>query len=169
MEALRNYVQHRGFPIHICSYHTKRIENEGKYQFLYTLTPQINIEELQNNKKFKKSVLQEMKILGENIDIKPVTRKYIESIGKLHEITRKMLSEDITSWQNNICSVIHKFKMKYGDDLVGLAAVSVEDNGNYNESTQLVKEFVNRRLELERKNSTFKELSSKYATNQIIE
>jgi hypothetical protein len=53
--------------------------------------------------------------------------------------------------------------------LVGLAAVSVEDDGSYNESTQLFKEFVNRRLELERKNYTFKGLFSKYATNQIIE
>jgi hypothetical protein len=169
MEALRNHVQHRGFPIHTCSYHRKRIENEEKIYFLHTLTPQINIEELKNNKKLKKSVLDEMKILGENIDIKPITREYIESIGKIHEKIRKMLSEDITSWQKNIDSVIHQFKMKYGEDLVELAAVSVEDDGSYNESTQLFKEFVNRRLELERKNYTFKGLSSQYATNQSIE
>lgn len=169
MEALRNHVQHRGFPIHNCSYHRKRIEHEEKSDFLHTLTPQINIEELESNKKFKKSVLDEMKILGENIDIKPIVREYIESISTIHDKIRKILSEDIFSWQENIDIAIDKFKTKYGDDVCAITAVSIEDNGHYIESTQLFNEYINRRVELERKNYTFKGLSSKYATNQIIE
>jgi hypothetical protein len=169
MEALRNYVQHRGFPIHIISSNTKKIENGEKYQLQYTLTPQINIQELEYDKKFKRKTLDEMKSLGETFDIKPIVRVYIESIGKIHVMIREMLSEDIASWEKNLFHTMEDFQKKYGDDLIGLAIVSLADNGNYEETIPLSKTFIERRAELEAKNRNFNGLSLKYATNQIIE
>ena len=72
MEAMRNYVQHRGFPIHKWTYNSKRIEKQDKNQLLFTLTPFIKIQELQEDKKFKKSVLMEIEKSGVEIDSKPL-------------------------------------------------------------------------------------------------
>jgi hypothetical protein len=47
MEALRNYVQHRGFPIHAVTYNSQWVESksEEKNKLLFSLTPYVNTSE----------------------------------------------------------------------------------------------------------------------------
>jgi hypothetical protein len=99
MSALQNYVQHRSFPIAGCKYVAKKIENipEGEPDKLYTLMPYLKLDDLKADKKFKQSVAQEMESLGQAIDIKPIIRGYISSIGNIHNWVRKTLKADIQS------------------------------------------------------------------------
>ena len=50
MEALRNHVQHRGYPIHTIKYSSRLVEDH----VLYTVIPQIEIKYFIDDKKFKK-------------------------------------------------------------------------------------------------------------------
>jgi hypothetical protein len=102
MEALRNHVQHRGFPIHGCHYNAKQIGDISRGQRLYTLTPYIDLKKLEDDGKFKSSVREEMKNLGDKIDIKPLVRGYIASIGNIQDKVREVLKDDILLWENNL-------------------------------------------------------------------
>jgi hypothetical protein len=106
MEAMRNYVQHRGFPVHKWTFHTKRVERKGKSQVLFTLAPFIDVQELRQDKKFKKEVVEELEKIGNEIDIKPFVREYVAGIGNAHEYIRSVICEDVLKWEKQIIACI---------------------------------------------------------------
>lgn len=55
MEALRNYVQHRGFPIGSVIINRRSVESKSGNRILFSLTPNMHPEDLEEDKKFKKS------------------------------------------------------------------------------------------------------------------
>ncbi|MBC8554589.1 MAG: hypothetical protein ISR95_08995 [Candidatus Marinimicrobia bacterium] len=65
MEQLRNVAHHAGFSVRKLRY------NQGKIGdcLNYNATPYISVYDLQRNKKFKKGILDEMKMRGNNIDL----------------------------------------------------------------------------------------------------
>lgn len=170
MEALRNYVQHRGFPIHEWTYMRKRIERQDKDQLLYTLTPFINIRELREDQKFKRSVLTEIEKVGDKIDSKPLVREYISGIADVHNGVRSILSKDISTWENALFSSIDKFRKNTSpeESILGLAAVITEEQGTYSGIVPIFTDFIEHRRELEKKNRTFKNFEMRFVTSEII-
>ena len=53
MEALRNYVQHCGFPIHNVQLSYERVGSDDDFQLLHRVIPQISISELEADDKFQ--------------------------------------------------------------------------------------------------------------------
>ena len=171
MEALRNYVQHRGFPVHKGTYNSKRVEKKEKDQILFTLTPFLKTEELELDNKFKKPVLEELKGLGSEIDLKPLAREYVAGIANVHEKIRAIIREDIANWENTLFSNINLFKEKVAPEvsILGLAAVRREENNTYNGIVPIFTEFIEHRRELEKKNRTLGALENRYVTSEIIQ
>jgi hypothetical protein len=170
MEAMRNYVQHRGFPIQRWSYNAKRIEKKDKFQLLFTLTPFIIVEELRGDKKFKKSVIDELEEIGKEIDIKPLVREYIAGIANFHEKVRLVMVKDVLSWEKMLFTCIDKFKEKTSpeESVIGLSAVITGDRGTYRGVVPIFTEFIEHRRELEKKNKTLSTLGIRYVTSEII-
>jgi len=170
MDALRNYVQHRGYPIQSLTYENKFIGKNPNERLLFSITPYIQIQELEKDNKFKKEVLKEIKLLGENIDLKLLVREYVEALWNIHAKVRELLKSDILNWEQLFQSTIYKFKSKNSKigSIVGLSAVKQNENGTYKDSIEIVKYIIEYRQELQRKNSTFVNLSKRYVTNEII-
>lgn len=168
-EALRNYVQHRGFPVQKVTYNSNRVEEGNNWQILFSVTPYIKTNELQEDEKFKKTVLDELKKLGEEFDIKPLIREYITSIGNVHKKVREILKEDIQQWEKTIHNCIQKFRDETkSDDIIGLGIVIQEDEGIYSESISIFTDFIEHRHELEEKNRLIGSLARFFVTNQIV-
>ncbi len=75
LEALRNHVQHCGLPVHSISYKQSRVETRKKHVFdQVSVEPRLDFNELASNHGFKVSVLEEIKQLGEKIDLRPFAR-----------------------------------------------------------------------------------------------
>jgi hypothetical protein len=110
MEALRNYAQHRGFPVHSVTFNTRVVERDSNNKTLFALTPYIDLIILEKDKKFKKTILHELRKHGEKVDVKPLIRNYIEGIGAIHSHIRKTLSADIIQWDKEIKDVIDLYK-----------------------------------------------------------
>lgn len=170
MEALRNYVQHRGFPIQKVKYNASRIDNKDDHQFLYSVTPYLKIKELEEDKKFKKTVLKELKKLGDEIDIKPLTREYITSIGNVHKKVREVINNDVQLWDKIIHECIQKFQdgSDAEESILGLGIVRQEEEGIYSESVPIFTEFIELRQELEQKNRLVGSLAKCFVTNQVV-
>lgn len=171
MEAMRNYVQHRGFPIHKWRYNSKRIEKQNENQFLFTLTPFIKVKKLQEDQKFKKSVIIELENIGAEIDIKPLVREYVSGIANVHKAIRAILQEDILSWEKTLFTCIDKFKEKTSpeESILGLSAVIIKDRGTYTGIVPIFTDFIIHRRELEKKNRTLTNLGMRFVTSEVIQ
>ena len=172
MSALRNYVQHRSFPIAGCKYVAKKIENtpEGEPDKLYTLMPYLKLDDLKADKKFKQSVAQEMESLGQAIDIKPIIRGYISSIGNIHNWVRKTLKADIQSWEKCLSDFTNQLTEKFGlnDNTISYYAVAYNEKNVQQEVVTIFEDFIKHRQELEKKNRNFSGLSMQFITSQYL-
>lgn len=172
MEALRNYVQHRGFPIHTITFAANVVDAEAnaKNRVLYTLTPLIRVFDLENDSKFKRTVLEELKLIGSEVDVKPLVREYVECLGNLHGKIRELLHKNVSSWESKIFGAIDHFKGAFGKEtsVIGLAIVEEVEDGVYSKSELIFAEFTERRRKLENKNRILGSLSSRYVTNEVL-
>lgn len=171
MEALRNYVQHRGFPIHKVIFNRKLVELKSGNRMLFALTPCIRPDKLEEDEQFKKSVLKELKASGDEIDIKPLIRDYIASLGGVHEKIRNLLKADVHGWTQTILTAMSRFQERYPKEpsIEGLEAVVRNDDGTYSQRVPLFEDFIEYRQQLENKNSNLATLGKRYVSSEVIE
>lgn len=84
IEALRNYAQHRGLPVHNLQYNSTFHPDSPNDSSEHSITPSLRVSRLKEEKKFKSSVLKELEAIGDLIDLKPLVRQYMESLGRIH-------------------------------------------------------------------------------------
>ncbi len=84
MEALRNHVQHYGLPVHWVSTGSRWTSPEADGLMEFSVDLLAVRTRLAEDGTFKKEVLAE---LSERIDLKAAVRRYLESIGTVHEGT----------------------------------------------------------------------------------
>ncbi len=169
MEAIRNYVQHRGFPVHSYSFLSKRVEDKNGDKIQFSNTPYINLAEIEDDKKIKRSVVGELKQIGDKIDLKPFVREYVSSFCHIQKEIRNLVSQDIVKWEASLNNAIDKITTKFPElPLIGLIAVSINDNQTFNEKVPLFVKINEKRKELQRKNELTDSFSRYYVTNEII-
>jgi hypothetical protein len=115
-EALRNHSQHCGFPIHSVSY-TNQSEGVPPYtRARLSLSPIVDIDKLAQNKKFKKSILEEMKHLGQRVDLKSHLREYIRGIARVHYYFRALAKPIADSSDQTFEALANLFALASGSD-----------------------------------------------------
>ena len=92
LEVLRNHAQHASFPIQKVRYSITRVPEERGTSLKYTITPLVEIDELQQNKGLKKSVVCELAKRGAKLNLKRFVREYIASMASVHGRFRELAS-----------------------------------------------------------------------------
>lgn len=167
MEALRNYVQHRGLAVHFTSIGSNwtSLDDDGEMQFktrVYTKK-----DEVEKDSAFKKSVAKEM---PDKVDIIYASRSYIESISKVHCNIRKILSDVAISSRQFVEEIIHEYEKTSNGKSIGLGIVCLENNGKYDEILDkfyITLEWDNIRIKLERKNQSLVNLRKRFVSSSI--
>lgn len=173
MEALRNYTQHRGFPIQSMTFSSEWLEAEieENHRLLHTVIPKINVSELAEDGKFKRTVLDEIRSISINdeFDIRPFIRNYIEGIGNIHEKVRDEIRPNVEIWENIISNVIVMYQNEFGSvtSLAGLSIIAIDENNHLIEKKAIFNEFIEKRKALESKNRFYTNLHARYASNEI--
>ena len=101
MEALRNYVQHRGSPLYAVTRDARWIESDDGKGLRFSTRALIRISDLSEDPKFKKSILDEFKPLGNDLDLKPFVREYIAGLSVIHQRLRDQLNPDLNDLGKN--------------------------------------------------------------------
>lgn len=160
MEALRNYVQHRGLPVHELQYSRDTVKNES------SISPFIKLDTLENDGKFKKAVLTELKEYGKNkINIKNYISEYIESLFKILQFIRQELTKDVEKWEESINNAFLPHKEKYDEvKVIGIGEELTE--GFLSHRLYLSTDFISRRKRLEQKNSNLYNITNKIVTSK---
>ena len=163
MEALRNYVQHRGIPVHWTQQNTRwtSLEDDGLLEYSIELSAQRSY--LKEDKKMKKSVLAEM---DDKVDLKAATRSYVESISRVHDSARTMISDSTDCSRKLIEETHRRYSKEYSDSLVGLSAYKWDSNKQI-ASIPLLLDWDDVRVSLQKRNRKLINLSKRYATGII--
>jgi hypothetical protein len=164
MEALRNYAQHRGFPVHSLSPISKwtSIEDDGRMEF--SLSFEADREVLSIDEHFKKSVLKE---IGPNVNLKAATRRYIESLSKIQETARKLVKPSVDGARSTIESAITRYRTEHSGPLISLSAMEFSGGNRIKSKTPLLLEWDDIRLELESRNPVLINLHRRHATGAL--
>ncbi len=158
MEALRNYVQHRGLPIHWTQQSLRRtsLETDGFLEYSMELASQRSY--LEEDSRFKKEVLEE---LEERMDLKLTTRCYVESISYVHESVRSLIYESVTSAREMIEGAHRQYTSMHNGSLVGLSACAWDDERQVS-SVALLLDWDDIRGKLQKRNRKLTNLRKRY-------
>jgi hypothetical protein len=155
MEAMRNYVQHRGLPISQVDNKLKCVENSDEERRKHTIKLIIDVATIAQDSKFKKNVLTELQAQGDLVEFTPLIRQYIESIGRIHLKIRELMRAKLLESENNLMEAINLYQESTNDrshNFVHAVALSI-DSSDRIESVEIFNDFIKRRKMLERKNN----------------
>lgn len=164
MEALRNYTQHRNFPVQSLSYPTLW-EPPGAFENLvFRVRPFLDVRELDQDGSIKSRLMAELHELGEKVPLTPLVREYIEGIGAIHGGFRSQAKAPVEGWEAMLKGAIRRARDEFGGDKPGLAIVAWDEGGRINASEHLFEDFMKYRATLERKNGFLEKLSARYVS-----
>lgn len=116
MEQLRNSVQHSTLPIHSFIQSGGWREVEGEDKLFSTVIPKLNVELLRDDKRFKKSVLDEVECF-ESLDLRRYCRKYVKEIFDIHKAFRGQYFDTIEEAENVMECYQSLFFNEFSDEL----------------------------------------------------
>jgi len=148
MEALRNYAQHRGIPVHWFQGSSRwtSLEDDGLMEYSIELASLRSY--LEKDGKFKKEVLEEM---DEKVDLKEATRNYIESLSNIQESVRIAVAESVKSSRKLIEDACSRYASVNSGNVLGLSACKRTDCGLV-DTIPLLLDWDDVRLKLQQQN-----------------
>ncbi len=166
IDSIRNFVQHRGWPVHDVHYDFRRINKAEEEKILFSVIPFITLKYLDEDKKIKKSIKDELRKSGKQADIRPLTREYIESLGQIHTKLRQIMNTNLLIWETAISDLPNKFdELSANDRLLGYDLRQIINNEKV-ESSLMLANIIELRKNLETKNRDLVNLSKCFVTSE---
>jgi hypothetical protein len=170
MEALRDYAQHRGFPVHALTLKFERADTTPGSQLRAGLQLFVDVKRLAQDRRFKKTVLEELAARADqgHVNLTLLIREYVERLCTVHEFLRGRLSTDVASWDQTIIGALDRARGAFGEQLSGLAVVAEEEADDVEyldvEFADIAVQPIEWRQQLEAKNRNLGSLSARYVT-----
>lgn len=162
MEALRNFVQHRGFPAQGVVIGGTWL-NEWR-DLVFSMEITASKRHLAEDKTFKAAVLAEA---PERIDLKLACRAYVEAISRINRQLRGKLDPKLGDARQLVQAAIQRYEAAYGQRGIGLAALKLDDAGQVEEAIPLLLNWDDIRLRLAKRNGEFVNLRKRSVTSAI--
>lgn len=124
MEALRNHVQHSGLPVHSISKRSRKSSKNEPEGYIYSVKVEIHKSKLDMNKRFKKSIINEM---PDKIDCVLSVRNYMERLSHINDFVRKITGDELVKSRGYIEKALSEYNgfIKNNDsDITSLVCVS---------------------------------------------
>jgi hypothetical protein len=162
MEALRNYVQHRGLAVHTVKLaHAWTSKDKKNGELEHNTSFFAHQSKLLSDVAFKRTVAKEM---PEKVNLLFASRNYISAISKIHGEIRNQISSNVEKSRELFSENIELFKEKSGGNSIGLAALKVDDD-QVVESINILLDWDDVRLRLIKKNKTLYSIGQGYVSS----
>jgi hypothetical protein len=113
MEQLRNHVQHRDIPIYgITKNRWLEDYKTDNSKFKFCVEPKLSVTSIREGGCFKPAILKKLETMGEDVDVRPLVRKYIACIYNIQKSIRKQMKDDIENWADLIVKTENRYKAK---------------------------------------------------------
>lgn len=165
MEALRNYVQHNGAPVHSLTVGSSWTPEFNKQWSEASVQPYAMRETIEEDKTFKPAVLREM---PEKVNLVVAVRRYMECLGQVQQRIR----DSIAPHADAARGCIERLRCNYADVLgkkpTGLSAHRAAADGK-TEHLPLLLDWDDVRVGLASRNSTLVNISKRTVTGRTHE
>jgi hypothetical protein len=168
MEELRNHAQHRSLPTHGISFPMTPDESVAPVLMRFSVKPWVDVSELEDDPKFKKSVLADLQAVSDknkHANLLPFIRAYAESIGKIHQCARELTVADVAKADDLIESYRTRYQDAFAHSLTGLAAIACDAQGLCTDHEYISDRPIKRRRALAEKNQHLDSLSRRYVSS----
>lgn len=160
MEAMRNYSQHRGLPLHGSSYAISRQEPD---LLQYSVATSIDVEQLKGDAAFKQTVLAE--ISEKKLSVEPLIRDYMAGLSAVHLKVRKLLQERVPAWMNVIRGAISQHVDSSPDGKKpGLCAMQLGEGSEWLQTVHLGEDMMQRVEILQKRHGTLERVPSSFVS-----
>jgi|GEM_PF-508488 len=174
LEAMRNYAQHRGLPLHGTSYDTSWVGDRTKLQddenakLRHSVSASIDLSKVMRDRNFKPSVAAEMPEGRSAIEVPEMTRRYVEALALVHDHTRRAFSVGVADDIKLLRDAIDRYGKVNSGDVLGLAVTSF--NGDkIVESEDIFEDFISWYEHLKARNGNLRNLRNYYVSNEVLE
>lgn len=172
MEALRNYAQHRGLPLHGASFDATWTggfdDSDDKGLLRHVVLAFINVAKITRDKKFSAKLLAEIDADTEHLDVVTLAREYVEALGAVHNGLRKLLSGALGEWKTTVREAIARYGTVSGGEVIGLSVADFSEDGTVKSHTNIFDDLLLRLERLTRRNGSLVNLRRRYVTNEIL-
>lgn len=166
MDAFRNYVQHRGIPIHWISHASSWTldENHEKELMQFSIELVAEASVLRKDGELKARPLKE---LEEKTDLTLFTRRYIECLSTIQDAVRQIIGDPVNE-ARALIEATHKRYLDAGaESVVGLSACALEnERETETEYVPLLLDWDDIRLTLQKRNRRLVNLHRRYVTGE---
>jgi hypothetical protein len=167
MEALRNYAQHRGSPLHGTTFSSHRIErDEEQFGLRYAVWASIDVDTLRDDGDFKAEVIAE--IGEEKIDALAMCRIYVEKLGEIHAKTRDELQGSVDQAKSLLIGALDRYENETGESRVGVCFCRSESETTVDEFHPIPDDVIELYDTLVRQNRHVVNLRRRFVTNELI-
>jgi len=164
MEALRNYVQHRGLAVHSTTTGGKLMSHEEREGIEFKTSLFTHKSEVEGDKAFKKQVSNEM---PEKVNLIYAARVYVGSISKAHCEIRGLLKSESEKSRNIILNTIKGYEKINNGKSIGLSAICSIPKEPIDETVEripLLLDWDDIRINLIKKNTKMDNLGKRYVS-----
>jgi len=170
MDAMRNYAQHRGVPLHGATYHAGWIGDDNgnrKAAMRHVVTANVNLNKVRSDKKFSAKVRAEVAGV-DRLDIAALTREYIEALGTVHIELRARMAEALAKWKATVKSAIEQYAVANNDNVIGLCVAEFADERNLIAKVDIFDDLLLRQEQLVQRNGSLVNFRRRYVSNEIM-
>lgn len=172
MEALRNYAQHRGLPLHGATFDSgwtgtfaNGAEDSGFLRHSSYAT--IDLAKIRTDKKFKASVLADLAESPDKLDVSLLVREYIESLAQVHEKVRKSVENELEYAGSAIRKAISQYSDVNEGNVIGLSAAEFDDQNVLINHQNIFEDLLERINRLIRRNRNLINLRLRYVSSEV--
>lgn len=167
-EALRNYSQHRGIPVHALTYGRELRRSGSAEQMANSLRIALDPSRLEQEGGFKSGTLAKLKSLGSKAELKPLLREYMSGLRSIHSVVRRQLGEFEEACERAFLDAEASIKRlaSEGQDAQVWDAARVDQAGNYLEMESIYVQYPRLIFELRTKNARLEDVLLQVRTSE---
>ena len=166
LEALRNYVQHCGLPVHIILYRQTLVETDNGSFVQHSVVPQLKFDSGDSIEGFKKAILAEIKP-GEKLDLRSPVRRYISCFVLIHKELQRICSELFKNAVEGYTNALAEYSVIEGQAILYPKLQCCNDTGAIEREYELPKELLGVYGALHRRSLNVAEIDAKFVSNVI--
>lgn len=168
MDAVRNYTQHRGFPIRT-TYDRSWVDTVDGPSMAFCVMPKFDLTQLRADPKFKQKSIEFLGREKEEINAMPLVREYIEALCLVHIGARQSYAPILDESKQMIDDNISKYVSKFGESSrLGLAAVEIENERFNGDPVYLLGNNIKYLTMLTKKNSQLDRISKCFVSGNKL-
>jgi hypothetical protein len=167
MEALRNYAQHRGSPLHGTTFSSRRVErDETGFGLQYSIWASVDVEKLRSDPKFKRSILAGVTV--ERIDVLALCRIYVEKLGELHVKMRDELASQIDDAKGLLRAALTRYESETGNSSIGVGFALSKNDRTVDKFQGIPEDIIELYESLVKQNRQVINLRHRFVSNELL-